>query len=83
MYDYLFTSKRESRYVPDMDIFAIPSLILSHLELLRKKLPTLTSIIVMKIVTVPVVLVDQFYFYTHHPIKTWLFEKIIYELDYH
>ena len=43
MYDYLFASKRESRYVPDMDVFAIPSLILSHLELLRKKLPTLTS----------------------------------------
>ena len=36
----------------------------------------------MKIVTIPVVLVDEFYFYMHHPIKAWLFEKIIFELVY-
>ena len=29
----------------------------------------------MEIVTIPVVLVDEFYFYMHHPIKAWLFEK--------
>ena len=42
VYDYLFTSQRESRPVPDMDFFAIPSLILSHLELSRIELPKLT-----------------------------------------
>ena len=36
----------------------------------------------MEIVTIPVVLVDEFYFYIHHPIKAWLFEKIIFELVY-
>ena len=33
VYDYHITSQRESDSVPDMDFFAIPSLILSHLEL--------------------------------------------------
>ena len=37
----------------------------------------------MEIVTFPVVLVDQFYFHMHQPIRVWLFEKIIFELDYH
>ena len=36
----------------------------------------------MEIVTISVVLVDEFYFYIHHPIKAWLFEKIIFELVY-
>ena len=36
----------------------------------------------MEIVTIPVVLVHEFYFYMHHPIKTWIFEKIIFELVY-
>ena len=36
----------------------------------------------MKIVTIPVVLVGEFYFYMHHPVKAWLFEKIIFELVY-
>ena len=34
----------------------------------------------MEIVTIPVVLADEFYFYMHHHIKTWLFEKIIFEI---
>ena len=33
VYDYLFTSQKESHSVPDMDFFAILSHILSHLEL--------------------------------------------------
>ena len=37
VYDYLFTSQRESEFVPDMDFFAIPSHILFPLELLRIK----------------------------------------------
>ena len=36
----------------------------------------------MEIVTIPVVQVDEFYFYMHHPIKNWLFEKIIFGLVY-
>ena len=35
----------------------------------------------MEFVTIPVALVDDFYFYMHHPIKTWLFDKIIFELS--
>ena len=36
----------------------------------------------MEIMAIPVVLVDQFYFFIHQPIKAWLFDKIIFELDY-
>ena len=36
----------------------------------------------MEIVAIPVVLVDEFYFYMHHPKKAWLFEKINFELFY-
>ena len=36
----------------------------------------------MDIVTIPVLLVDEFYFYTHHLIKALIFEKIIFELVY-
>ena len=36
----------------------------------------------MEIVAVSVALVDEFYFYMDHPIKAWLFEKIIFELVY-
>ena len=32
----------------------------------------------MEIVTIPVVLVDEFSFYMHQPRMTWLFEKIIF-----
>ena len=39
----------------------------------------------MEIVTIPVVRVDQYYFYMHQAIKVWLFQKIIFDnyLDYH
>ena len=36
----------------------------------------------MEIVAIPVVVVDDFYFYMHHLIKARLFEKIIFELVY-
>ena len=41
--------------------------------------------ILMEIVTIPVVRVDQYYFYMHQAIKVWLFQKIIFDnyLDYH
>ena len=82
IFDYLFTSQRESHSVPDMDSFALPLLILSHLELSRIDLAKLISSILKKIVTFFVVLVDGFYFYMHHPIKAWVFEKITFELVY-
>ena len=69
VYDYLFTSQRESHTVSDMDFFAITSLISSHLELSRIELPKLTSSSLMEIVTIPVVLIDRFFFYMYHPIK--------------
>ena len=78
VYNYLFTSQREPHSVPDRDFFATLLLISSHFELSRIELPKLTSSILMEIVTILVVLVDQFYFYMHQPIKPWLFEKIIF-----
>ena len=57
-------------------------IILSHLELSRVDLRKLNSSILMEIVTIPAGQVDEFYFYLHHPIKTWLFEKNIFELVY-
>ena len=75
VYDYLVTSQRESHFVSDRDFFATLLLISSHFELSRIELPKLTSSILMEIVTILVVLVDQFYFYMHQLIKPWLFEK--------
>ena len=78
VYDYLFTSQRESHSVPDRDFFATLLLILSHFELSRIELPKLTSSILMEIVTILVVVFDQFYFHMHQPIKPWISEKIIF-----
>ena len=57
-------------------------IVLSHLELSRIDLSKINSCILMEIVAIPVVQVDEFYFYMHHPIKAWLFEKVIFELVY-
>ena len=75
--DYLFTSQRESHSVPDRDSFATLLLISSHFELSRIEFPKLTSYILTEIVTILVVLVDQFCFCMHQPIKPWPFEKVI------
>ena len=76
VYNYLFTSQRESHSVPDRDFFPTLLLILSHFELSRTELPKLTSCILMEIVAILAVLVDQFYFYMHQPIKPWPFELV-------
>ena len=55
-------------------------IILSYLELSTIDLPKLNSSILMKIVTVPVGQVDEFYSYMHYPIKAWLFEKNIFKI---
>ena len=78
----IFLPLKKSLTLFQIWVFCLPSIILSHLELLRIYLPKLTSSILMEIVTISVVLVDKFYFYIHHPIKAWLFEKIIFELVY-
>ena len=36
----------------------------------------------MEIVTFLVVLIDEFYFYMHHPIKAWISQKNIFEVVY-
>ena len=82
VYNYLFTSQRESHSVLDRDFFPTLLLILSHFELSRTELPKLTSCILMEIVAILAVLVDQFYFYMHQPIKPWPFEKLSFELVY-
>ena len=69
VFDYLFTSQRESHSVPDMDFFAIASFILSYLEVSRINLPKLTSSVLMEVVIIPFVLVDEFYFHMHHTHK--------------
>ena len=76
----IFLPVKKSLALFQIWVFCQPSIILSHLELSRIDLPKLTSSILMEIVTIPVVLVDEFYM--HHPVKAWLFEKIIFELVY-
>ena len=49
---------------------------------MENRFTKITSSILMKIVTVTVVLVHEFYFYMYHPIKSWLFEKILFDLVY-
>ena len=69
VYDYLFATQSLTLF--QIWIFlAIPSLVLPHLELSRIELPKLTSSILIEIVTIPVVLVDQFYLHTpaHKPL---------------
>ena len=88
IYDDLFTSQRESHFVPDRNFFATLLLISSHFELSRIELPKLTSSILMEIVTILVVLVDQFYFYMHQPINFGFLKKLsselaILSLDFH
>ena len=70
---YLFTSQRDSHSVPDRAFFATLLLISFHFVLSRIELPKLTSSILMEIVTILVVLVDQFYliqfcYMQHQPI---------------
>ena len=49
--------------------FAIPSLILSDLELSRIELPKLTPSILMEVFIILFALIDQFYFYMPEPLR--------------
>ena len=79
--DYIFTYQKDSHSIPDMG-FLLTFNYFVPFGVSRIDLPKLTSSILMKIVTIPVALVDEFYFCMHHPIKTWLSEKIIFDLVY-
>ena len=77
----IFLPLKESHALFQMWVFAIPSIIFSHLQLWSIDSPKLTSIILMEIVIIPAALVDEFCFYMNHPIKAWIFENI-FELVY-
>ena len=66
--DYIFASQRESHSVPDMGFLLIFNYF-APFGVIENSLPKLTSSILMEIVTTPVVGVDEFYFYMHHPLK--------------
>ena len=69
LFTFMSLPFKESYSVSDRDFFAALLLILSYFELSRTELPKLISIILMEIVTLLVVLDDQFYFYMLQPIK--------------
>ena len=79
--DYIFTSQKESHSVPDMGFLPTFNYFVPF-GVIENRFTKIKSKILMEIVTIPVVLVDEFYFYIHHPIKAWLFEKIILALVY-
>ena len=72
----IFLLLKESLTFFQIWVFCYTFNFLSHKNLLRIDLPKLTSSILMEIVTISVVPVDEFYFYMHHPIKAWIFEKL-------
>ena len=57
--------------------FAIPSLILSHLDVPIIELPRLTPNVLKGTCIVSFVLVDQFYFYKHHPVRFDFFKSLL------
>ena len=77
--DNSFTSQRELHFVPDMVLLLT---FIFFAPFTENRFTKINFKYLMKIVTIPVVLVDEFYFYMYHPIKAWLFEKIIFELVY-
>ena len=79
--NYIFTSQRESDSLPYM-VFLLTFNYFVPFGVIENRFTKIKSKILMEIVTIPVVLVDEFYFYMHRPIKAWLFEKVIFELVY-
>ena len=79
--DYIFTSQRQSHSVPDMGFLLTFNYFVAFGGFKNRFTIKLTSSILMEIVTIPVVLANEFYFYMHHAIKFWLFKKI-FELVY-
>ena len=80
IYNYLFTSQRESHSVPKRNFFLKLIFIASQLELSREGFTKLTYVFYWKILTMPFVLAYQFYFYAP-AYRAWLFEKLIFELE--
>ena len=79
--DDIFTSQRESHSLSDMG-FLLTFNYFVPFGVIENRFIKLTSSILMEVVTIPVVLVYEFYFYRYHHIKAWLFENIIFELVY-
>ena len=79
--DYIFNSQKESHSVPDM-VFLLTLNYFVPFEVVENKFTKINFKILIEVLTIPVVLVDEFYFCIHHTINTWLFEKIIFELVY-
>ena len=80
--DYIFPSQGESHSVPDMGFMLTFTHFVRFGVIENRFTKIISSSILMEIVTIPVVLVDELYFCMHHPIKSWLFEKIIFGLAY-
>ena len=80
IYNYLFTSQRESHSVPKRNFFLKLIFIASQLELSREGFTKLTYVFWWKIMTMPFVLAYQFYFYAP-AYRAWIFEKLIFELE--
>ena len=79
--DYIFTSQRESHSLPYI-VFSLTFNYFVPFGVIENRFTKIKFKILMETVTVPVVLVDEFCFYMHRPIKAWLFEKVIFELVY-
>ena len=79
--DYIFTSQRESHSLPYM-VFSLTFNYFVPFGVIENRFTKIKFKILMEIVTVPVVLFDEFCFYMYRPIKAWLFEKVIFELVY-
>ena len=80
--DYIFPSQGVSHSVPDMGFMLAFTHFVIFGVIENRFTKIISSSILMEIVTIPVVLVDELYFCMHHPIKSWLFEKIIFGLVY-
>ena len=61
-----------------MDAFASPLLILSHMELFSIELPRLTSGILLKVVTNPILLVDWSVLFLYTP----AYQALVFERNY-
>ena len=70
---HISTSQRESHSVPDMGFLLTFNYFVAF-EIIENNFPKLTSSILMEVVTIPVILVDDLYFYMHHLIKALPFQ---------
>ena len=72
---------KESHSVPDMVFLQIFNYFVLF-GVIKNRFTKINFKFLIEIVTVPVVLIDELYFYMCNPIKAWLYEKNIFELVY-